>query len=58
MHLLRVLSISFVALMLSSTSGFGQPVSQAQPDTDRLLAQNFRSFDPERSSRDPDLEDD
>ena len=44
--------------MLSWTNGFSQPLSQAQSDTDRLLAQNYRSFNPERSSEDPDLEDD
>ena len=58
MRLLRVLSISFLAIMLSWTNGFSQPLSQAQSDTDRLLAQNYRSFNPERSSEDPDLEDD
>lgn len=58
MMLLRVLPVSFVLILLSSTSGLAQTTPQAGEETNQLLAQNFRAFNPDQAREDPDLEDD
>ena len=54
----NALTLGLVLAVFSSSASWAQPLSPSQSDDDVLLAQNFRSFDSRRPSRDPDLEDD